>query len=373
MQRTSFLNSTSSTAQQVMASREPQSIEIVQNIALSEGGVPVNFIKTQLNKSNGKVASTTRSAGAIRINTEEDSVYSTFYPLCETVLDKYGKNNRAVIIFHYADGSSKTLNQAETVKFWNRTLGVDNAEDLNFTLKANFNKSTYSARNVVAGLSNGRFLSARIVFSNPDNLFSFIEYAEYNTFTLIPQEAEANFNSKLVELNSAAVGFSCGEDFYVDSKANKPNFSKFAKATTSQKRREGRRARHTLDTARKSVKDLQNERANVQDSTTPVAESTSDKLDAILAGMSQLQQEVKELKAENAALRAENEALKNGGVVDNPEPEVEKAAVVETKPASKGMTKDEFFKNLNQMKAAKVRTLGNPEEAVDEFSILDVE
>ena len=282
-----------------------KSIEIVQNIALTDGTIPATaFAKVQSKKG---VIMTTRSAGAIRYNTTDDTVYTTFMPLCEKAVDAYGNYNRAIVIFHMEDGTSKTLNTEETVKFWNEVLGDEDATRLNFSIKANFNSADYHRSVVDAGIRNNRFRSVRIVLNNLENLFRFHMDHEYHWLTLLPVQADVNFHSKTVDCNAEALGFSMPEDFFVTkAKANNVRFADVcAKDSKSSKRRESRRAKAQTSAARISVADKVQQRATVA-TTAPKAETpvVDTEKEALRKENAELKAEVKGLKAELANTNA---------------------------------------------------------------------
>jgi len=373
-----------------------KSIEIVVNLTLKAGGAPTAgyFAKLHSKTNNGMPLTlmTGRSYSSINLNTQEESIYGGFLPLADKVTDR-GIFNRAVIVFHYEDGASKILNSKETVRFWEDTVGVTGINGSKLKVQFNLNKAEYDWKSAVAGFKSGRFRSVRIVFNSANPCFrKQIETGEYEKLVLHTDEAQVNLHSKTVYPPTAGLSFRMREDFYTSEDSNEDNDELSFIATTSTKRREGRKAKAQSNAGRKSVKDLQNER---QVEATPAAQSSTDaKLDAIMAMVGNLQTQVAELKAENAELRKENEALKAANAepvtptpvvdvtpepVSEPEPEVvEEPAVEETIEESKPAVKSRaaFFAGLNKAKAAKSQAEQNMDEinsAVDEFSMFDDE
>lgn len=254
-----MFNSTTSNNSAAMSNIK--SVEIVLNIAMTSGIIPATSMQVWQAENKSSIINA-RSLGRVNYNSQDDSVYASFVPLCERDIDAYGKNNRAVVLFHLEDGSTKTLNKSETVKFWNSVLNVENAEEIKFSVKANPSKAAYNRTMVQEGIATGRIRSLRIVWEGSEDLFAYQTNEEYG-ITLFPNEAAVNFHSKTVDAASTSLGFRLQEDFFVtEGTSNAPDFSRFSKETvsTSTKRREFRKtaqvsaARSGADSARKTAK-----------------------------------------------------------------------------------------------------------------------
>ena len=75
-------------------------------------------------------------------------MYGAFLPLLDKETDG-GFYNRAVIIFHYEDGTSKILNSKETVRFWEDTVGQTGINGSKLQVKFNLNKADYDWKTAV--------------------------------------------------------------------------------------------------------------------------------------------------------------------------------------------------------------------------------
>jgi DNA integrity scanning protein DisA with diadenylate cyclase activity len=234
--------------------------ELVVNITLSANNILSEGTMAKAQAKKGVIINT-RSAGTLRYNTNDSSVYADFYPLPNTINDKLGKYNCAVWKLTDDQGNTEVLSHESALEVWAHALNVTPEQlavnEIALKVKVNFD-AQHTFASVNQSLKAGVIRSYSIIFTDIDNMFEDVlkvdtlgrEYCELHPYV---NSCTVDFNRTVTELTTRSIGLTGLTMDVVRAAAveRKTDFSRFLKAkpTKSSARREDRKASATSKVA----------------------------------------------------------------------------------------------------------------------------
>jgi hypothetical protein len=210
--------------------------ELICNITMGDNNLlTATSISAAIGKDSTKLINT-RSAGCIRFNSNDLTVYADQVPLPNQRFDSLGNYNGSLWRLTYSDNSVELLDEQGILDYWTQIFGLDSVEELasiNFSVKANFPRTPEYNRYGVASLIEAtRIRSYVIEFNNVEDMFTFVHDADRGVFKLQPRNYTARFQTHTTTLSKASLasGAVTKGQFSVDSANSKTSLHSFMKS-----------------------------------------------------------------------------------------------------------------------------------------------